>query len=201
MRKTTALIIAALLMISLLAACGARNAETQTEAPETADTAAAPVLNAGDDTDEYGDLIDTSIDWDNVCNVKGVEFALPHGFTVTESDGVTFATPPEDLGIGDNINVVVTGTDSIDNSSEEVLGEYYSSMFSGFEGFDYYEQVEIDGRDAIIAEYYLTVSDVDMLQDQVFIYLDDCTVCVTYTLVDGVYIDAFADSIDSITIN
>ena len=182
MRKTTALIIAALLMISLLAACGARNAETQTEAPETADTAAA--VAAG-----------------NEYVVNGVHIPLPDGFEVSEENGVKIAVPAEYPEVSDNITFVTSSAGKIDDYGRDFIENYYSTLFNGFGGLDYYDQIEIDGRDALLLEYSVAQDEVDAIQTQLWIFLDASTECVTYTQVQGVYCDDFVDSIEGIYID
>lgn len=131
----------------------------------------------------------------------GLSIVLPEGFTVDETTSTIMAYAPDYPARTDNISFTHAGADDISNYTQDVFEQMYASLFGdGFGESKKFEKTKIDGVDAVVYSYTMSVNGVDMEQTQVIVFMADKTTTITFTSVSGDYDDAFSTSINSIKI-
>lgn len=112
---------------------------------------------------------------------------LPSDFNVdeaTEEDSIKIVYSDNAADTGDNYTFTSAGSsDDISIYTQEAIEETYISMFEGFDGIDTYTTLTCDGYDALSISYDINYADVDMHQNQLYLFTDDDTYIITFTTV------------------
>lgn len=157
-------------------------------------------------TDSEAEL-DTS-EMSNPLVFEKMAIDLPSDYNVDElsdESGVTVVYSENAIDTGDNYTFTSAGSsDDISIYTQEAIEETYTSLFDGFDKIDTYETLTCDGYDAISISYNINYADVDMHQNQLYLFTDDDTYIVTFTTaVDDSTdkkIDQFNESVKTIIV-
>ncbi len=158
-----------------------------------------PSSDTQNSKDSWGQPQDAAPASDGMYEYQGVSIALPSDFSLDDSGSVVVAYVPEYPEKTDNVAFTYSGPDSADNYTQETFESIYASMFDEMESLSF-QKGQIDGYDAIMYIYALVSNDVAMTQAQVFLFLTDKCVCITFTSVSGDYDAEFDKMIDSIKV-
>lgn len=130
--------------------------------------------------------IDTS-EMSNPFVFEKMAIDLPSDFNVdeaTEEDSIKIVYSDNAADTGDNYTFTSAGSsDDISIYTQEAIEETYISMFEGFDGIDTYTTLTCDGYDALSISYDINYADVDMHQNQLYLFTDDDTYIITFTTV------------------
>ena len=137
----------------------------------------------------------------NAYTYDHMTIELPEGFTVDESGSFPIMYSPNYPEESDNINITKAGADNIDNYSESVMDSVFSSSLVGYTGMLSYEETTVDGLDAILCSYGVSMSGVDMVGTQCYVFGRDYTDILTLTSVSGAYDDDFEACLKSISMH
>ena len=135
----------------------------------------------------------------NIYTYDHESIELPEGYEVDESGSFPIIYCPDYPARTDNINILKTSADSIDNYDEDVIDNYYATSLNGYSGMLSFEKTTVGGVDAIICSYGVSVNGVDMIGTQYYLFGKDFTDVITFTSVSGDYDDDFEDIAQSIT--
>ena len=137
----------------------------------------------------------------NIYTYDHVSIELPEGYEVDESGSFPIIYCPDYPARTDNINILKTSADSIDNYDEDVIDNYYATSLNGYSGMLSFEKTTVGGVDAIVCSYDVSLSGVEMVGTQYYLFGKDFTDVITFTSVSGDYDDDFEDIAQSITVH
>ena len=137
----------------------------------------------------------------NVYTYDHVSIELPEGYEVDESGSFPIIYCPGYPERTDNINILKSGADSIDNYDAGMIDSYYTSSFEGYNGMRSFEKTTVGGVDAIVCSYGVGMNGVNMVGTQYYLFGKDFTDVITFTSVSGDYDDDFEDIAQSITVH
>lgn len=202
-KSMLARILTALLCVLLLCGCSSQSddgADKKNDQSgggtqqEQTDSNTADESGAGDAGDA-GQAAGETYTYDHMT------ITLPEGFTVDESGSFPMMYCPEYPEKTDNINMTKAEGDDISNYSQELFETYYSQMIQGFEGITSYEELKVDGLDAIKCTYQVTMSGIEMHGTQYYVFGSDYTDIITFTSTSGDYDAAFEACAASISMD
>ena len=136
---------------------------------------------------------------DGEYTYEDVTVNLPAGFYIYSDSGVVIAVPEDYPETNQNVTFTKQ-SGKIDIIEREDLESSYSTMFDGFSGIDTYKNYKIDGYDAQMFTYTVTMYDVTLNMGQVAVYLDDKAVIMTFTSEENENNDAMIKAMDSIRV-
>ena len=137
----------------------------------------------------------------NIYTYDHVSIELPEGYEVDESGSFPIIYCPDYPARTDNINILKSAADSIDNYDADVIDSYYTTALNGYSGLLSFEKTTVSGVDAIICSYGVSVNGVDMIGTQYYLFGDTFTDVITFTSVSGDYDDDFEDIALSIVVH
>ena len=137
----------------------------------------------------------------NIYTFDHVSIELPEGYEVDESGSFPIIYCPDYPARTDNINILKTSADSIDNYDEDVIDNYYATSLNGYSGMLSFEKTTVGGVDAIVCSYGVDMNGVDMIGTQYDLCGKDFTDGITFPSVSGDYDNDFEDIAQSITVH
>lgn len=199
MKRLTALLMVSVLAVCCLASCGSEKDKVYGDKTATEAVAEATTEASAEATTEATKADDKDSDGKsgNVYTYEGASITLPDGFTVKNVSAARVAYPPDYPTKTDNIAFTSSPADKASNYTKQILDSTYQNMFKGFSSVGF-ENITLDGHDAIKYSYKMEMSGVKMIQTQILLFLDAKTVIFTFVSVSGDYDKAFEQSIESI---
>lgn len=167
------------------------------EASEASSSADASSDEEDTDSSEESDDESAEPDTTGMSNpyvFEELAIDLPEGFVEQDGIGGINTVVPDDYPEhSDNFTFTSAAFDG-DKSpyTKEAIEEVYTTGFSdAFSGIDQFDEVTVDGCDAIVTKYNITYSDMEMTQQQLYVFTDDTIYIVSFTSASGDYTDAF----------
>lgn len=215
MKKLFTIILASL-MVAGFAACSPKGNDTSSS--EAASSNASVVSEVSDTTDSADTNTDTNADtpddassdfeapdtseMSNPFVFEGFAIDLPEGFSEGEGiGGVATVTPDDYPTHSDNFTFVSSPFNGDKSSySKEAIEELYSQSFSDFSGMDQFEEVDVDGHNAIISKYTVSYMDIEMTQQQLYVFTEDKVYVMSFTCTSDDYSDAFDNAYKTVKI-
>lgn len=202
MKKFLAILLAAMMVVSLFAFGGCDSADDDTDTGYEVEN---EVENLDDEDEE-----EEEEEEEEEAVVTDVVYTAPEGFVINEEQsgsGYTVycleALLEGESTDGSNINFADTPTTAVgfDSYTSDVFEEQYETMLGVDLDVDGFDRVEVAGLDAIRFEVSYDLNGIDIVQVQYFIKYNSSVEIFTLTQVgDAEWVDAFDESIEDIEV-
>ena len=133
--------------------------------------------------------------------IGALRVKIPENFVVTETEGVDIAVSEDYPSVRDNITFVKDKVSRRHLYNESDLAKLYRYNIPGFSRFSTYEEIKVDGANAIKLTYSISRGPQDIDQTQILIFHITGTYSVTFTFTENSeYHDVFEEVMNSLKI-